>query len=83
MRLVEVAVRGGTCATLIQRADEIDFAWFEGVTKVGLTAGASAPELLVREVAERLATRFAVTEREVETIAENIAFKLPRGLEAA
>jgi len=83
MRLVEVAVRGGTCATLIQRADEIDFGWFDGVTKVGLTAGASAPELLVREVVERLATRFAVTEREVETVAENIAFKLPRGLEAA
>jgi 4-hydroxy-3-methylbut-2-enyl diphosphate reductase len=83
LRLVEVAVRGGTCSTLIQRADDIDFAWFEGVTKVGLTAGASAPELLVREVVDRLATRFAVTEHEVETIAENIAFKLPRGLEAA
>ena len=83
MRLVEVAVRNGTCATLIQRADEIDFAWFDGVTRVGLTAGASAPELLVREVVERLGTRFEVHEREVETIAENIAFKLPRGLEAA
>jgi 4-hydroxy-3-methylbut-2-enyl diphosphate reductase len=83
MRLVEVAVRNGTCATLIQRADEIDFSWFDGVTRVGLTAGASAPELLVREVVERLGTRFAVAEREVETVAENIAFKLPRGLEAA
>jgi 4-hydroxy-3-methylbut-2-enyl diphosphate reductase len=83
LRLVEVAVRNGTCSTLIQRADDIDFAWFEGITKVGLTAGASAPELLVREVVERIATRFAVTEREVETVAENIAFKLPRGLEAA
>ncbi|ATY32197.1 4-hydroxy-3-methylbut-2-enyl diphosphate reductase [Sphingomonas psychrotolerans] len=83
MRLVEVAVRNGTCATLIQRADDIDFAWFDGVRKVGLTAGASAPELLVREVVERIGTRFAVTEREVETVAENIAFKLPRGLEAA
>lgn len=83
MRLVEVAVRSGTCSTLIQRADDIDFSWFEGVTRVGLTAGASAPELLVREVVDRLATRFAVTEREVETVTENIAFKLPRGLEAA
>ena len=83
MRLVEVAVRNGTCSTLIQRADDIDFAWFDGVTKVGLTAGASAPELLVREVVERIGTRFAVAEREVETVAENIAFKLPRGLEAA
>jgi 4-hydroxy-3-methylbut-2-en-1-yl diphosphate reductase len=83
LRLVEVAVRNGTCSTLIQRADDIDFAWFDGVTRVGLTAGASAPELLVREVVERLGTRFEVAEREVETIAENIAFKLPRGLEAA
>ena len=83
MRLVEVAVRNGTCSTLIQRADDIDFAWFEGVRKVGITAGASAPELLVREVVERIGTRFDVSEREVETIAENIAFKLPRGLEAA
>jgi len=83
MRLVEVAQRAGTRATLIQRADDIEFAWFEGVAKVGLTAGASAPELLVREVVERLGTRFDVGEREVETIAENVAFKLPRGLEAA
>jgi len=83
LRLVEVAVRNGTCSTLIQRADDIDFAWFDGVTKVGLTAGASAPELLVREVVERIGTRFTVAEREVETVAENIAFKLPRGLEAA
>jgi len=83
LRLVEVAVRGGTCATLIQRADEIDFAWFEGVTTVGITAGASAPELLVREVVDRIAERFTVTEREVETVEENIVFKLPRGLEAA
>lgn len=83
MRLVEVAVRNGTRSTLIQRADDIDFASFEDVRRVGITAGASAPELLVREVVERIGTRFDVTEREVETIAENIAFKLPRGLEAA
>jgi 4-hydroxy-3-methylbut-2-enyl diphosphate reductase len=83
MRLVEVAVRNGTRSTLIQRADDIDFAWFEGVRTVGITAGASAPELLVREVVERIGTRFDVSEREVETVAENIAFKLPRGLEAA
>lgn len=83
MRLVEVAVRAGTCATLIQRASDIDFAWFEGVRTVGLTAGASAPELLVREVVEQIGTRFAVTEREAETVSENITFKLPRGLQAA
>jgi 4-hydroxy-3-methylbut-2-en-1-yl diphosphate reductase len=83
LRLVEVAVRNGTCATLIQRAEDIDFAWLDGVRTVGLTAGASAPELLVREVVERLGTRFEVHEREVQTVTENIAFKLPRGLEAA
>ncbi|WP_188054401.1 4-hydroxy-3-methylbut-2-enyl diphosphate reductase [Sphingosinithalassobacter sp. CS137] len=82
-RLVEVAVRNGTCATLIQRATEIDFDWFDGVRTVGITAGASAPEILVREVIDHLATRFAVTEREVELVEEKVAFKLPRGLEAA
>lgn len=83
MRLVEVALRGNTCATLIQRAEDIDFAWFDGVSTVGITAGASAPEVLVREVVDRIASRFTVTETQVETVAENIAFKLPRGLEAA
>lgn len=83
LRLVEVAKRGGARAVLIQRAAEIDFAWFDGVTHVGISAGASAPEVLVREVVERLATQFAVTEREVETVEENVTFKLPRGLEAA
>ncbi len=82
-RLVEVASRSGACATLIQRADDIDFAWFDGVTSVGITAGASAPELLVREVVDRLATRFDVREEAVATIEENVTFKLPRGLEAA
>ncbi|WP_294130412.1 4-hydroxy-3-methylbut-2-enyl diphosphate reductase [Sphingobium sp.] len=83
LRLVEVAEREGTPARLIQRADEIDFAWLEGVTTLGLTAGASAPEILVREVVEAIATRFTVTEEQVETARETIAFKLPRGLETA
>ncbi len=83
LRLVEVAKRGGARAVLIQRAAEIDFAWFDGVTHVGISAGASAPEILVREVVEQLGTRFEVTEREVETVEENVVFKLPRGLEAA
>ncbi|WP_294258577.1 4-hydroxy-3-methylbut-2-enyl diphosphate reductase [uncultured Sphingomonas sp.] len=83
LRLVEVAKRGGARAVLIQRAAEIDFAWFDGVSKVGISAGASAPEVLVREVVEQLGTRFAVIEREVETVEENVVFKLPRGLEAA
>jgi 4-hydroxy-3-methylbut-2-enyl diphosphate reductase len=83
LRLVEVAVRNDTCATLIQRAADIDFAWFDGVRTVGITAGASAPEQLVREVVDHIATRFDVREREVETVAEQVVFKLPRELEAA
>ncbi|THD34705.1 MAG: 4-hydroxy-3-methylbut-2-enyl diphosphate reductase [Sphingomonas sp.] len=83
LRLVEVAVRNDTCATLIQRAEDIDFAWFDGVRTVGITAGASAPEMLVREVVDHIATRFDVREREVETVAEKVVFKLPRELNAA
>ncbi|MEC3948783.1 4-hydroxy-3-methylbut-2-enyl diphosphate reductase [Sphingobium sp. HWE2-09] len=83
LRLVEVAEREGTPARLIQRASEIDFDWLDGVTTLGLTAGASAPEVLVREVVDRLAERFTVEEEQVETTRETIAFKLPRGLETA
>ncbi|MCF8708441.1 4-hydroxy-3-methylbut-2-enyl diphosphate reductase [Rhizorhapis sp. SPR117] len=83
LRLVEVAEREGTPAHLIQRATDIDPAWMTGVRTLGITAGASAPETLVREVVDHLGERFAVTEKQVETARENIAFKLPRGLEAA
>jgi len=83
LRLVECAEREGTKAKLIQRGADIDFGWLEGVKALGITAGASAPEILVREVVDALARRFTVHEREVETARENIAFKLPRGLEAA
>ncbi len=83
VRLVEVAERQGVRAALIQRAAELDWSFLEGVGTLGITAGASAPELLVRELVDRLATRFDVIEREVETTRESIAFKLPRGLDAA
>lgn len=83
LRLVEVAVREGTPARLIQRADEIDFDWLADVRTLGLTAGASAPEILVREVVDRIGARFAVTEEMVETARETVTFKLPRGLTAA
>ena len=83
LRLVEVAERHGTPARLVRRASDVDFAWFEGVRSVGITAGASAPEVLVRELVDKIAERFDVAEREVETIDENVVFKLPRGLEAA
>lgn len=83
VRLVEVAERQGTPAKLVQRGECLDFAWLDGVKRLGITAGASAPEILVRELVERIATRFDVTEREVETRRESLTFKLPRGLEAA
>jgi 4-hydroxy-3-methylbut-2-en-1-yl diphosphate reductase len=83
LRLVEVAEREGVPARLIQRAADLDWAFLGGVATLGITAGASAPELLVRELVDRLSERFEVTEREEETTRETIAFKLPRELEAA
>jgi 4-hydroxy-3-methylbut-2-enyl diphosphate reductase len=83
LRLVEVAERGGATAKLIQRADEIDLAWLDGVSKLGLTAGASAPEILVREVMALLEEHFEIHEEKVKTAEENMVFKLPRGLEEA
>ena len=83
LRLVEVAEREGTDAHLIQRADDIDFAWMEGVATLGLTAGASAPEILVREVVSHLEERYVVDEQKIKTADERMVFKLPRGLEAA
>ena len=80
LRLVEVAERCGTTAKLIQRADEIDPAWLEGVGTVGLTAGASAPETLVREVVDKLAEWRTVEERSVLVTEEKMTFKLPRQL---
>ena len=83
LRLVEVAERLGTDAYLIQRASEIDFDWLKGVGTLGLTAGASAPEMLVREVVNKLAEHFEVDEQKVKTTEERMVFKLPRGLEVA
>lgn len=83
LRLVEVAEREGVRARLIQRASDIDFEWLKDVATLGLTAGASAPELLVREVVDRISEVYDVVEREVTNAVEDIAFKLPRGLEAA
>jgi len=80
LRLVEVAERCGTPARLIQRAAEIDPAWLDGVSTLGLTAGASAPEELVREVIDRLGEWRAVEERTVVNAVEKMVFKLPRQL---
>jgi len=80
LRLVEVSERLGAPAKLIQRASEIDFAWLEGVATLGLTAGASAPEILVREVVAALATRRTIHEKEITATVEKMVFKLPRQL---
>jgi 4-hydroxy-3-methylbut-2-enyl diphosphate reductase len=82
LRLVEVAERNGVRARLIERAADIDFEWLGMPKSLGLTAGASAPELLVREVVACLAKRFSITESVVEAAVETIEFKLPRGLAA-
>lgn len=83
LRLVEAAERAGARAMLVQRGSDVDFGWLEGVATLGLTAGASAPELLVREVVDRLAERYAIDEEQVETAREHMVFKLPRALQAA
>lgn len=81
-RLREVAEREGAAAYLIQRAAEIDWAWFDGVQHVGLTAGASAPEILVQEVLAALGERYTVTTENITTAVEQVVFKLPRALVA-
>ncbi|MCZ8324737.1 MAG: 4-hydroxy-3-methylbut-2-enyl diphosphate reductase [Sphingomonadaceae bacterium] len=80
LRLVEVAERCGATGRLIQRGAEIDEAWFDGVTTMGLTAGASAPETLVQEVIDRIASFRNVAVEQVVTAEEKITFKLPRQL---
>lgn len=80
MRLVEVSDRSGTPSRLVQRADEIDVSWLDGVKTLGLTAGASAPEELVREVIARIGQWRQVEEETVVTTEENMIFKLPRQL---
>jgi len=79
-RLVEVAERAGAKAHLIQRAANIDTEWLAGVDTLGITAGASAPEELVREVIARVGELRPVVEEEVVTAQEHITFKLPRQL---
>ncbi|MWV27342.1 4-hydroxy-3-methylbut-2-enyl diphosphate reductase [Aurantiacibacter rhizosphaerae] len=80
LRLVEVAERLGTTSHLIQRASEIDPAWLDGIGTVGITAGASAPEVLVREVVAKLAEWRDVREEKIRTAEEKMVFKLPRQL---
>jgi len=80
LRLAEVAERLNVPARLIARASDIDWEWFGTPNIIGLTAGASAPEVLVREVVDALRERFAVTEEEAAHVNEGMIFKLPREL---
>ncbi|MGB1969913.1 MAG: 4-hydroxy-3-methylbut-2-enyl diphosphate reductase [Paracoccaceae bacterium] len=83
-RLVEVASKAGcTYAQLVQRDSEIDWRALEGIRSVGLTAGASAPEVLVNEIIEAFRARYKVTIEHVETAQENVNFKVPRVLREA
>ena len=81
VRLVEVALRAGAArAELIASAENIDWSWFDGVSVLGLTAGASAPEDLVQGVIDACRQRFDVTVETIKTADETVTFKLPRVL---
>jgi 4-hydroxy-3-methylbut-2-enyl diphosphate reductase len=83
MRLVEVAANYGCARSrLVQRAAEMDWQWLGDARRLGITAGASAPELLVDELITACRERYDVTVEEVRTTDENVVFKLPRQLVA-
>ncbi len=78
-RLVEVGRKAGcSYAQLVQRSSDIDWRALEGIRSIGITAGASAPEVLIREVIDAFKDRFDVTEEVIETAVENVEFKVPR-----
>ena len=79
-RLREVAKKLGTESYMVDHADELKAEWFEGRTRVGLTAGASAPEILVKAVIDRIKAMGAVSVRKMDGIAETVKFPLPKGL---
>jgi 4-hydroxy-3-methylbut-2-enyl diphosphate reductase len=82
LRLAEVAERLGVPSRLIERASDIDWDWIGQPSTVGITAGASAPELLVREVVDAFRDRFEVEEHIADHTPERMVFKLPRELVA-
>ena len=80
-RLVEVGAKAGCeYAQLVQRATDIDWRALEGITSIGITAGASAPEKLVNEVIDAFRDKYDVSVEQVETAIENVEFKVPRVL---
>ncbi|KAG1649321.1 4-hydroxy-3-methylbut-2-enyl diphosphate reductase [Nymphon striatum] len=83
-RLVEVGAKAGcSYAQLVQRADDIDWRALEGIESIGITAGASAPEVLINEVIDAFKARYDVKEQVIETAVENVEFKVPRILREA
>lgn len=83
-RLVEVGAKAGcNYSQLVQRAGDIDWRALEGISSIGITAGASAPEVLVNEVIDAFRTRYDVTTEVVETAQENVEFKVPRVMREA
>jgi len=81
-RLVEVAQRAGVAARLIEDGNDLQADWFEGVARLGLTAGASAPEILVEQVSQRLANFGFTDQRDLDLIREDVRFTLPPELAA-
>jgi 4-hydroxy-3-methylbut-2-enyl diphosphate reductase len=81
-RLVEVAQRCGVPARLIEDENDLQPEWFDGIERVGLTAGASAPEILVQQVSERLAQMGFSDQRDLALIREDVRFTLPAELVA-
>ena len=80
-RLVEVAAKAGCqYSQLVQRADELDWRALDGIRSIGITAGASAPEVLVNEVIDAFRDKYDVTVQQIETAQENVNFKVPRVL---
>ncbi|MCW5654562.1 4-hydroxy-3-methylbut-2-enyl diphosphate reductase [Hydrogenophaga sp.] len=79
-RLREVALKLGTASHMVDNADELRPEWFEGKRRVGLTAGASAPEILVRQVIERIKSLGAISVRTMDGLTETVKFPLPKGL---
>jgi len=79
VRLVEVAQRAGAgTARLIQKAEELNWSWFDGVQRIGVTAGASAPEELVEDILAAVARLYTLRIKEVRVAEENVVFKLPK-----
>jgi len=79
-RLAELARKLGVTSYMVDNADELQSAWFEGRSRVGLTAGASAPEILVKAVIDRIRALGAVSVRKMDGIEETVKFPLPKGL---